>query len=223
MKPTVRIAAIVAALFILGLGSTAGAQTPTDLPAKHWAREAALAVTSRGVMAVSGGKFDGARKVTRTELVNTLAAFARALEKGAWKSANAPSRAGDPEAARLKSVGVTRYELAFVLDKVAQNVMLGLPKPKGKIFGTSEAIGPVAVTGVPASHPAYASLTYLAKNRMIVPESVLLKPSSTPVTGAEVADSITRVVIGVTDRLTDEPQNRLELGEPPHSHGKEKP
>jgi hypothetical protein len=205
-------------LLAAGLWFCAGAraQVPRDVPSGHWARSAVLAVTGRGVMSAPGGKFGGTRAVTRTELATALANLARSLEQGKWPKTETVPLAKAPAGARLDRQTVTRYELAVVLYRTAQYVMQGLPKRAGKTFGNSVILpAPFKPKGVPSSNPAYESLSYLAKNRMIWPDSPLLKPGRQPVTGAQTADAVAQMVIGLNDRLTDEPQLREDLGEPP--------
>jgi hypothetical protein len=221
MKPALYLVAAIAAISysIPCLGSP---DAPTEVPASHWASAAVKAVISRDVMDAPGGKFDGARKVTRIELANTLARFAKALEKGAWQgSAASAANRKQPAAAAWESSSITRYELAALLDRVGRNVMQGLPKPAGKTFGESEAFPPASLDKVPKSSPAYDSLAYLVKNHMLWGNSILLNPTSASVTGKDVVAAITMTIAGLNDLLTDEPQNREDLGAPPsHQRGK---
>lgn len=192
----------------------------SDVPANHWASASVKALVSRGVMDAPGGKFDGGRKVTRIELANTLARYAKALERGAWQGA-APTaaKAKQPPVSAWESSPVTRYELAALLDRTGRNVVQGLPKPTGKTFGASEAIPSASLAKVSKTSPAYESVAYLAKNHMVWEGSVLLNPTNAPVTGKDVVTALTMLIAGLNDRLTDEPQNREELGPPP-SHQK---
>jgi hypothetical protein len=209
----------VAAALVLSASSYA--QTaPLDVPASHWAAASVNAVVSRGVMDAPGGRFDGNRRVTRIELAGALARYAKALEKGAWRgSAPTAAKAKQPAAKAWDSSPVTRYELAALLDRAGRDVAQGLPKATGKTYGTSEALPPASLAKVPKTSPAYESIAYLAKNHMVWGDSVLLNPTSAPVTGKDVVTAVTMVIAGLNDRLTDEPQNREELGPPP-SHQK---
>jgi hypothetical protein len=195
--------------------------TPADVPANHWAAAYVKAVMDRGVMDAPGGRFDGGRKVTRIELANTLARYARALEKGAWQgSAPTAAKAKQPSAKAWESSGVTRFELAALLDRSGRDIAQGLPKAAGKTFGASEALPAASMAKVPKSSPAYESVAYLAKNHMVWGDSVLLNPTSAPVSGKDVVTSVTMLVAGLNDRLTDEPQNREDLGLPPSHQNK---
>ena len=186
----------------------------SDVPATHWARAAVLEVVSRGVMNAPGGKFHGGDKVNRRELAITLAAFARSLEKGHWpKTPVRPVK--KLQGAASLSESVTRYQLAAVLSRAARYVGQGIPKATGKTFGESEALPPKAKVSVPRSDPAFEAVTYLAQNRMAFGNSVALQPGPQPVTGAELADALSIMIVGLDDRLTDEPQNREDLGPPP--------
>jgi hypothetical protein len=197
-------------------------QQVSDVPRNHWASASVLTVTAASVMDAPGGKFDGARKVTEIELVNTLARFATALEKGAWRNQSASAtKVKQPAASAWDSAPVTRYELAALLDRVGRNIMQGLPKPGSKVFGDSEALPRVSIEKVSKTNPAYDSLAFLVKNRMLWGKSPLLDPSAKPVLGKDVVVSISMMIAGLNDRLTDEPQNREDLGEPPsHRQGK---
>ncbi len=193
-----------------------------DMPPGHWAAASVDKVIALGVMTATGSRFDGSRKVTRVELANTLARFAMALEKGAWQPSPAsPVRTKQPPETSWSGTAVTRYELAALLDRVGKNVGQGLPKPGGKTFGASEALPPADISKVPGSSAAYDSLAYLVKNRMVWGNSILLKPGDAPVTGKDVVMAVAMTISGLADRLTDEPQNRPDLGEPPgHKHDK---
>jgi hypothetical protein len=195
----------------------AGAQAPKDVPDSHWARPAVAEVVRQGVMAAPNGSFSGDKKVTRTELAITLANFARALEAGKWPKANARA-IKDPKKADLSDKPVSRYELAAVLDRVGRIAARGLPTGGAKRYGNSVALPPsLDLKGIPTSDPAYASLQYLAKNRMLWKTSVLAKPGAQPVTGEQVAESVSSVIAGVNDRLTTEPDETPLIGTPPHA------
>lgn len=217
MKGNIRLVLPVMGLV---LSTAAQGQTLHDVPRGHWAREAVAEVVQRGVMSAPGGRFDGLRKVTRTELAVTLANMARSLERGAWPKSSAKPPKPDGRSSDWRRQPVTRYELAALLARAARYAAAGLPKPSGKTFGRSEALPPpVTVKSVSKTHPAYASLTYLAKNRMVWPNSVLLQPGAQPVTGEQVVSALAQLIGGLNDRLTDEPQNRQDLGPPPgHKH-----
>ena len=194
----------------------ASGQTLSDVPASHWARTVVREVISRGVMEAPKGRFEGARKVTRRELAITLAALARSLEQGKWTGTNAPALKRDIDATKPAAQSVTRYELAAVIGKVARYAAKGLPRATGKAYPPSEALPAEAPKiAVAKSDPAYESVAYLVKNRMAFAPSVALKPGSQPVTGKEVAQALAMMIIGLNDRLTDEPQNRDDLGPPP--------
>jgi hypothetical protein len=194
----------------------AGAQTPRDVPAGHWARASVTEVIKQGVMPAPNGAFSGDKKVSRTEMAIILANFARALEAGKWPKANARA-IKDPKKADLSDKPVSRYELAAVLDRVGRIAAHGLPSGETKRYGKSNAIPPIAdLKGVPASDPAYESLQYLAKNRMLLKGSVLAKPGPQPVTGEQVAESVSNVIAGVNDRLTTEPDEPPLISAPPH-------
>jgi hypothetical protein len=219
MRPSVTTA-VAACVLAASFSQSAIAQS--DVPASHWAATSVKTVIARGVMDAPGGRFNGGGKVARIELANTLARFAQALEKGGWSgTAASPAQKKQPSAAAWESSAVTRYELAALLDRAGRNIAQGLPKAVGKTFGASEALPSIPPDKLPKSGPARDSLAFLAKNHMIWPNSPLLNPTSAPVTGKEVVTALTSLIAGVNDRLTDEPQNREDLGAPPsHQRGK---
>lgn len=197
-------------------GVPAGAQTLQDVPEKHWARKAVQRVVERGVMSAPDGKFNGGRAVTRAELVLVLANLGRALEQKRWNGGEAAPLKSKPPQGEWRNRPITRYELAALVDRMAAFIANGLPAPQGKTFGKSEALPPAAtIRSVPRTSPLYEPLSYLVKNRMVWPKSVLLEPGSQPVTGEQVSTAFTQFVAGLTDRLTDEPQNREEISPPP--------
>jgi hypothetical protein len=212
-------ASVICAILLLTLcvGSFA-ADTAKDVPQNHWARKDVDAVLSRGIMAAPAGRFNGAAKITRTELIIAMAAFGRSLERGLWKaeSGRTLKETDNDKAAASTSSAVTRYELAAVISRMGTYAAGGLPKAGPKRFGESVALPKSdAVSKVKQSDPAYSSVQYLAKNRMIWPKSVLARPGSELVTGKDVGASAAAVITGVIDLLTDEPQNREEIGPPP--------
>jgi hypothetical protein len=195
---------------------SANAQTLRDVPNSHWARPAVTEVVRLKIMEAPGGRFDGTRPVTRRELIVTLERMAKSLEAGQWKKTGAPRVNEKIKAKSWRDRPVTRYELAAVIYRLALYSAPGLPKATGKVYNTSEAMpSPVTLTGVPRSDPSFASLDFLAKNRMIWPGSPLLKPGSQPVTGAQTSLALSQMISGLNARLTDEPQNREEIGPPP--------
>ncbi len=206
--------ALTGAAILLAL--TANAQTLRDVPNGHWARPAVLEVVRLNIMGAPGGKFNGTRTVTRRELIVILERLAKSLEAGKWQKTGAPRVNEKIKAKSWRDRPVTRYELAAVIHRLALYAAQGLPKATGKVYNTSEALPPpVTLTDVPRSDPSFASLDFLAKNRMIWPGSPLLKPGTQPVTGAQTSQALSQMISGLNARLTDEPQNREEIGPPP--------
>ncbi|MGC8666780.1 MAG: S-layer homology domain-containing protein [Chthonomonadales bacterium] len=188
---------------------------PNDVPGSHWARAAVADVVSRGVMTAPGGKFRGAQLVTRRELAITLAALARSLLAGRWPKDSAIPLRPSGGFAQSPSGPVTRYTLAAVISKVARYVAAGLPADRHKVFYGSLIFPSRPKILVPKSDPAYSAVAYLVDGRMAFPPSIVLKPGPQPVTGREVSQALVIMIAGLTDRLTDEPQNREDLGPPP--------
>ncbi|MCC6730278.1 MAG: S-layer homology domain-containing protein [Chthonomonadales bacterium] len=210
---------VVACAAGLGLMQAARAQSPSDVPQGHWARSAVEQVVRAGIMPAPGGRFAGSQVVTRKELVPVLYRLARVLELRKWPSA-AVRPVTAPKAPGWRAKPVTRYTLAAVVARVAPMVLKGLPPSAGKVFGQTEGLpAPATVKGLPAGSPLSTPLKYLAANRMVWPGSPLLKPGTQTVTGEQLAAALGELVAGLDDRLTDEPQNRPDLGEPPaHKH-----
>ena len=202
-------------VLLLIVGAPAAAQV-TDVPAGHWAKAAVSEVVARGVMKAPGGRFNGGATVTRRELTTTLAAFGRSLESGPWAASGAkPVKQAHRDRKLSDSRPISRYELAAVLSRAAAYIGQGLPRPAGKVFGASEALPDKPKVTLAKTDPAYSAVTYLVDRRMAFGESVVLKPGNQPVKPAELATAVAIVIVGLTDRLTDEPQNREDLGEPP--------
>ena len=218
----VKLFSTLAAASMLYAAASALAVPVTDVPSGHWAAASVKTVTDRAIIDAPNGKFDGNRKVSRVELANVLARFAQSLEKSGWSPASASAtKVKQPKDSKWATDDVTRYELAVVLDRVARNAVQGLPKPTGKIFGESVALPPTALNKIPKGSPAAASLTYLLKNKMLWGESPLLKPGDGTVSSKEATLAIAMTIAGLTDRLTDEPQNKPDLGDAPnHKHDK---
>ena len=205
----------LAFLFMAAAACAGAADTAKDVPANHWARKDVEAVLQRGVMSAPGGKFNGEARVTRTDLIRTMAGFGQSLEKSAWQPATGRKFKLPIKDSTVASQGVTRYELAAVVARMG-GYAAAAPK-SGKRFGNSIALPQaVEIKTVKKSDPAYPAVQYLSKNRMIAPNSVLAKPGSEPVTAKDVSESLAAVVTAVVDMNTDEPQNRPDLGEPPH-------
>lgn len=213
----------LAIIFLLSAGISAGAaDTAKDIPANHWAKKDVAAALQHGIMRAPNGKFNGDARVTRTDLIIAMAGFGQSLEHNTWLPGKPGRRFKFPlkDADPTVEQGLTRYELATVLTRMGGYAASALPKPGPKRFAASIVLpAPSEVTTVPKTDPAYASVQYLAKNRMIGKDSILSKPGTQPVTGKDVAEAITAVVAAVSDMNTDEPQNREDLGPPPNSKG----
>jgi len=188
---------------------------PKDVPSGHWARAAVADVLSRGVMTAPDGKFHGTRLVTRRELAITLASLARSLLAGQWPKNGAAPLKRSAGFSTAPAGPVTRYALAQVIAKVARYVAAGLPPNHGKAYYESLVFPPRPQIHVPKTDPAYNAVAYLVAGRMAFPPSVVLQPGPQPVTGKELSQALVMMIAGLTDRVTDEPQNREDLGEPP--------
>ena len=182
---------------------------PADVRSNQWAATSVAAILKNGVLSVQSDKlFHGDAKATSSEAVIALAKMARKIESGEWKTVS-----GKPVSSKVLSVWektdwktqpLRRYALADVLTRFGDFIVRGLPKPKpeAKRLGASEVL-PLVTIDLPRTDPAYASLIYLAKNRMISPKSALLKPDSSPVSGAIMSAALRDLAIGLTDRMTE--------------------
>ena len=186
------------------------AQTlPADVRPNQWAATSVAAILKNGVLSVQSDKlFHGDAKATRSEAVIALAKMARKIESGEWKPGS-----GKPVSNKVLSIWektdwktqpLRRYALAAVLNRFGDYVVKGLPKPKAgaKRLGASETLEQVSID-LAKTDPAYSSLLYLAKNRMISPKSALLKPDGNPVSGATMSVALRDLAIGLTDRMTE--------------------
>jgi hypothetical protein len=213
-----RLTCVACAIAMAAATISAGAADKAkDVPEKHWARKDVDAVLDHSVMIAPAGKFRGDDRITRTELILAMAAFARSLERGEWTTATGKSfkslESDDPSSSISKNV--TRYEAAAVITRFARFAAVGIPKGPARFSKSVVLPKAEPISTVKASHPAYSSVQYLAQNRMIPPGSILGKPGQQPVTGRELAAAVASVITGLIDIRTDEPQNREDLGPPP--------
>lgn len=212
-----QVVAAMSALLLLAGG--ASCQKITDVPANHWASGSVQELVRAGVMEAPNGKFRGNEHITRREAVRALARYVRMVDKGKQLGiAPVALKAASP--AQMKpDQPVSRYEFAYALARMAAFLQKGLPRPSGKIFGESEAIPPASATQTPKNEPAHADAAFLAKARMLWPKSPLLRADGTKLTGNDLAQILGQLVVGLIDRYTDEPQNRIDLGtDAPHRH-----
>ena len=183
---------------------------PSDVRSNHWAASYVQEALDNSVMALPDGKeFHGEAKVTHGQAVIALAKLARMLEAGTWKaqpSRPVPDSVLKPlEQGDWRTQSVTRYELAKVLASMGDYVMKGLQRsaPDAKSLGQSEAFPPKPKIALPKTHPAYAALTYLADNNMVLPKSPLLTADARPLLGGELSQAVADMVAGVTNRVTE--------------------
>ncbi len=223
-----RISWIVSAGIALALvaGAATAQKKATDVRPNHWATQAVQEVLDNGVMGFTDGtNFRGEAKVTRTQAVVALAKLARALEARQWKAQQ--SRALPTKTPEMQVVdttqSVTRYTLAVVLSRFGNYLLNGLPRPRpnGKDMAKSEVLpAPPRIT-VPATHPAYASLEYLTKKKMLWPGSPLLNPDNRPVQGVELSRALAEMTTGLTNLWTE--LGKDEKGETPDKSFRNKP
>jgi len=190
-------------------GTCAAAPLPPDVRADSWAARPVSRTLKAGVLRVQqDGRFHGEARVSRSETAIALAALGRGLLQGTWSAPGKGKAVPDGVAAvwektDWKTAPVRRYTLAAVLERMADYVEVALKRPAPSApVGKSEAIPPVPASRMPAG-PSLEALKYLARYRMIQPDSPLLKPDGAPLTGAELSRAIAEFATGVNDRLTD--------------------
>lgn len=204
---------LFATLFVMSVTARAlagpASTLPSDIRPGHWAAKSVKQVLLNGVLTVqSDGKFHGDARVTHTQAVIALARLGHLLEQGQWKDTAASQPVPDSvinvfDRTDWKHQALRRYTCAAVLSRFADYFTNGVPRPKpDSKVGKSEVLEAVKVTLAP-SHPAYSAVAYLAQNRMIKPDSPLLKPDDNPITGKELSAALSSLAIGLNDRLTD--------------------
>ena len=201
---------LAASLFAV---SAQSARAQSDVRSNHWAAGAVTRALQAGLMRTqTDGLFHGDSKVTRMEAVVALSKLGRILVDGAWK---APEKSRPVpgtvtavwDKTNWKAEPVRRYAFAAMLTRFGDYVAKGLPRPvAGAALGKSEVLPEVPVKLSPQS-PAYESLTYLARNRMIKPASVLLNADSAALSGSELSRALAELATGVTEKLTDLAKN----------------
>lgn len=198
---------VFGAMLLGTLGEVPAHQLPTDVPEKHWAAPAVATVVEAGVMTAPQGRFSGSRNVSRNELIFVVAKLARKLERRDWpQTAAVPVREGK-RPAQWKTSNVSRYRLAAVVARMAPMAMAGLPKtPARKPYDSAAIPDAPSLKGVSPSNPAYRELQYLAKHRLVWSGSVLLKPGTQPVTGAQVSTALAQMISGLNAQQTTEPE-----------------
>ncbi len=197
---------------VLGMASVvqSKAQTrPADIRAGHWAEKSVTQALDNRVLNLENGKFRGDSKVTKTQAVIALAALAKSLEQGTWKRLNSAtvSTKSDTmiERTAWEKQSVSRYTLAIVLSKFGNYFVNGVERAgkNGKDVAKSTAFPPKPNFVLAKSHPAYASLTYLAGKNMIRPGSALLKPDNTPFRANDLSIAISEMAFGLTNQVTE--------------------
>ncbi len=209
------VAWLLGATLTATLAQVPADRLPQDVPQKHWAAAAVDTVVRAGVMSAPQGRFGGRRTVTRNELIFVTAKLARKLERHQWPAGPAtPVREGK-RPADWKTAPVNRYRLAAVIARIAPMALAGLPKkPASKPFKSQAIPSAPSLKGIAPSHPAYRELQYLATRRMVWSGSVLLKPGTQPVTGADVSTALAQMIAGLNAMQTDEPEETPLLSRP---------
>ena len=190
---------------------TSGAQDSLpDVPKTHWASRAVREVVKNNVLPPAQDKaFHGANSVTRQQAIIAIAKLARALESKTWQAAASeplPEKSDqDAQGENWQKKPVSRYVLAVTLARVGDYFANGAHRAdvKSKDTGKSVILPDAPKITVSAKNPAYDSLTYLAKRRMIGPDSPLLTADDAPLMASELSGALAQMLVGLNDRLTD--------------------
>jgi len=200
----------------LGTPVVAESELPRDVPRSHWAARSVKVVVQAGVLLAPGGKFAGARQVTRAELIAVIARVARKLEAHSWPATEPLPLPARVSAGQWQKRPITRYDLAAVLTRVIPYAVAGLPARAAPKPARSEALpGAPNLSKVRASPAVKRDLKFLADRRMVWPRSPLLDPAQKTVTGQQLADALSQMVAGLNGRMTEEPRQEPELTRPP--------
>lgn len=206
MHRCITLAAITCCTLITGPGTAQ--KQPSDMRPNHPARQEVLQVLAHNVMDFTDGtNFRGEARVSRTQAVIAIAKLARAIENGQWKarpSVPLPAKAPTMQVVDTRQP-VTRYTLATVLARLGNYLTNALSRPSGPgpdLARTDALPAPPRIT-VPASHPAHASLTYLASKRLIWPGSPLLKPDDKPLQSVELSRALAEMTTGLINQWTE--------------------
>lgn len=183
---------------------------PVDVRPNHWARSAVIRMLQTGTLQLQNDhKFHGDAKVTRLEVVQSIARLAKQLEVGSWKPR--PSIAISESVQKVwtttdwKHQQVRRYTLAVILTRLADYAVNGIPRPKPGTPNLAKSITLEKVSiSLPKTHPAFESLTYLANNRMLSSDSPLLKPDLKTMESEDLSRVAAQMVIGLNDLFSDQ-------------------
>lgn len=111
-----RITATLLLVALLGLGTSAGAQSITDVPPSHWAYEAVRDLIDRGYLALDEGHFRGDQPVDRFTLASTVARILYEIESGVVT----PQSGSDVDLLR-RVVNEYREDLVEAFARIEQN------------------------------------------------------------------------------------------------------
>ncbi len=183
---------------------------PSDVRANHWAAESVKVALQNKILALQPDKaFHGEAKVTKTEVVNALAATAQLLDTNQWKAhkskALLPLADNIVEGKEWRTQPITRYALAKILVQSADLFTNSIQRanPTSKDTGKSIKIPPKPKVTLAATHPAYKAVSYLANHKMLYASSPYLNPDDKQTTAAEVSAGLAHLLIGLIDRHTD--------------------
>ena len=196
-------------VFLLCAAGAHAGQLPSDVRQNHWAAPFVARALQSGLLRVQAdGRFHGDAKITRLEAALAFGKLGSALVDGTWKTGERSRPVPDSvtqvwEKTDWKSEPVRRYAFASALVRFADYVMHAVPRPAADAkLGKSIVIPEVSIK-LSSKSPAYEPLTYLARNRMIKPDSALLKADASPLLGNELSHALADLATGVNDRLTD--------------------
>lgn len=180
----------------------------TDIPAKHWASHSVNATVRNAVLPVNGGKFNGQTLVSHRGAAIALAKLGRLLKAHAWRG-NSSVPVPDKIITGISNgpwerQTVSKYAFAVMLARMGDFIANGIsrPPPGADDLARSVALPHIPVLKIPASDPAYSALVYLARERMVGPDSPLLRPDQHNITAAEMGKALAQFAFGVNDQMT---------------------
>ncbi len=204
-----RYIAIPAALCITFMPFHAFGSLPGDVPANHWAASSVSKTLDNNILSLADAhNFHGDSIVTHTQAVIALAKLAKSLEQGKWHAAASTPIKSKTESilqqGNWKQRPLTRYAFADVIARFGDYVANGLSRPPADAndLGKSDALPAKVNITTASTNPAYSSLVYLAKNRMISSNSPLIKPDNLPLHGSELSVGLAEMITGLNDRMT---------------------
>jgi hypothetical protein len=207
---------LIATFAISAYASTSGV---LNVPQSNPAYAAVKSLVSKKVMTTSRGDFRGKSLLTRKDFAVILDKFKNALEHNAWKGSPPSPAIPEVYSQKIKTQSVNRYELAISLENAARWYSRAFTGSYPLNNTPSVNLPPLAHIKLSGSSSYQTAMNDLNKSRMLSQGSPLLQKSAKPLTASETARAISDVLIGLTHRISSEPQNKdLAVSPPPKKH-----